>query len=83
MHSPILYQICSICFLMNETVQFFKYFNLIPHSDNFKLKFKEISDYLTQGIVTDFVEELLHEKSLIQEKLKLIPQNSNESEFFN
>jgi hypothetical protein len=60
---------------MNETAQFFKYFNLIPNHDTFKSKFKELQDYINSGIVTNFVEELLQEKSSIPEKLKLIPQN--------
>ncbi|CAD8050872.1 unnamed protein product [Paramecium sonneborni] len=75
----ILYQVCSICFLMNDQKQFEIYFDKMSNDNNLKLKITELNNYyIDQNNVTTFVQELLLEQSQIQQRLELIPYESNQ-----
>ncbi|CAK72153.1 unnamed protein product (macronuclear) [Paramecium tetraurelia] len=73
----ILYQVCSICFLMNDQKQFEIYFDKMSDNNNLKHKIAELKKYfIDKNNVTDFVKELIQEQSEIQQQLEKIPCES-------
>ncbi|CAD8053775.1 unnamed protein product [Paramecium primaurelia] len=81
----ILYQVCSICFLMDDQKQFQIYFDKMNDNNNLKLKIAELNKYfINKNNITDFVNDLLQEQSQIQQQLEKIPfESSQKLKYFN
>ncbi|CAD8071483.1 unnamed protein product [Paramecium sonneborni] len=78
----LYYQICCLSFLINELENFDLYLQMIPNQKKFKQQLLELDSYIKKQTQTQFVNELLEERSLISKKIATIPKQYLSLDYF-